>query len=84
LGKGEFMLKCVDRIRNKSGVITAYVIDDGTQMTPDALKAALQKNGNGFISNLTLASDGRILLKKEANKSDVGDDNLKKDAPYFS
>lgn len=68
------MLKCVDRIRDKSGKITHYILDSGSgakTLTADKVRLLLKKNGDGYISNLKLSSDNKILYS-EAEASAFG------------
>lgn len=58
------MLICMDRVRDKSGNIIAYVFDDGSVVKAEKVKKELLKQGTGFIANLVLTSDNKILYKE--------------------
>ena len=63
-------VKCVEKVRNKLGVIKSYVIEDtsGSRKKVDAQEfKKLIKNGTLECSNLKLTKDNRLIEKHEDN-----------------
>ena len=59
---------CIDRLRNRQGVIVGYILQNCTthqevQVEPAALKLMLN-NKEVNVINLKLSSDNKILLQK--------------------
>lgn len=61
-------VKCIDKQRNKQGVITAYKLADKqnkvTVMSASELKSAI-KSGKVKVVNLTLTKDDRLVLSRK-------------------
>ena len=73
-------LKCIDKYRNKHGVIVGYQLIDSEENTFEVSALSLKQEismGKVHVINLTLTSDGRLIDKVESNEtsSAINDNN---------
>lgn len=69
-------VKCVQKLRDKNGVIKVYKLQDNKgvikEMTPDKLKELI-KDKKLVVSNLTLTSNNRLVDTSEKDEQAVSE-----------
>lgn len=72
---------CIDRIRNKQGLVVSYILQNcmthqKVKLIPATLRS-LMHNGELSVLNLKLSSDNKILLQKSKFQDTVDKSNIK-------